>query len=98
MARINPTDLNDRSFNEIMDMAEGRFEGFRNPVIWAAQKWGLDKYRSQFLQGEMRCWQALQAGEAPPKGTESWVVDRQTEILQMVEFSARERAQKASRR
>ena len=86
MDRINFTDLSDKCFNQIMDVAETRFAGYRHPVTWAALKWGMDKYRAQFLQREVRCWEALQAGETPPKGTDRWLIEAQTELLQQIDF------------
>lgn len=85
MDRINFTDLNDKCFNQIMDAAETSYAGYRHPVLWAAQKWGMDKYRAQYLQGEVRCWEALQAGETP-KGVNRSTVEAQIELLQQIDF------------
>ena len=61
---INPTKLADSVMSEIAERANGRFANYRRPWIWAAYDWGLDKYRGQYLQREMDCWQALLDGES----------------------------------
>ena len=61
---INPTKLADSVMSEIAERANGRFANYRRPWLWAANDWGLDKYRAQYLQREMDCWQALLDGES----------------------------------
>jgi hypothetical protein len=83
---INPTSLADSTFEEIYDRAEGRFANYRRPWLWAANDWGLGKYRALYLEREMDCWRALCEGESVEDaqriaGVEDTTVSYQTSLL-----------------